>query len=278
MQANQQPNQQEQIQQQQIPKPQQQQQAQMQQLQSTAPNVVPTGNMPNMSTAGNTMNQMNQMQMQMNMQSKAGGAMNQAGMQPNLGPGGMPFNSGNMPSMMQGNTMSQQQPNQPNPQAQQAQANMQQLTAQQRQQQLNQLLHQQQLRARQMRAANAEMETESADNQPNNIINSAMQGQAQNHNQGMGQTMNNQQQIGQQQPQAQQQQFNQMNFNQMPTTSAQNQPTPTTQSQQPSGQQQMFNQGGPMNRFERPQMNNSKQALSMMLRQRNPTSLMNTPQ
>lgn len=34
-----------------------------------------------------------------------------------------------------------------------------------------------------------------------------------------------------------------------------------------------------MNRFERPQISNpSKQALSMMLRQRNPTSFMNNPQ
>lgn len=83
--------------------------------------------MPNMSTAGGSMNpQMNQMTSQLNLQvffkinnsniecercdeynflviqpKVAAPMMNQGGMQSNVGPGGMPFASGNMPSMMQ---------------------------------------------------------------------------------------------------------------------------------------------------------------------------------
>lgn len=102
--------------------------------------------------------------------------MNQGGMQSNVGPSGMPFASGNIPSMMQvititicwqtigpfeevdfysplyiytklqGNSMPQQQSNQANQQTQQGQSNIQQLSQAQRQQQLvNQMMHQQQV-------------------------------------------------------------------------------------------------------------------------------------
>lgn len=151
-----------------------------------------------------------------------------------------------------------------NPQAQvqvQTQANLQQLNQAQR---ISQLVQQQ-------------METNIKQNQPNNPVqnnpvpnnpmpnnqmqNNPLQGQAQSINQAQGLPHGQQMNAGQQQ----------WNFNQMQGTSAQNQPPNTSQSQQ------FFNQGG-MNRFERPQISNAtptKQALSMMLRSRHPSSFMN---
>lgn len=70
----------------------------MQQIQSTASNVGPSGNIPNMSTAGNLRNP--------TVTGSVNGAMmSQAGIQQNIGAGGMPFNtaqinSNNIPSMM----------------------------------------------------------------------------------------------------------------------------------------------------------------------------------
>lgn len=157
--------------------------------------------------------------------------------------------------MSQQQQQQQQQGNQANNPQTQAQANLQQINQAQRQQQLSQMAQQQQI------------EPNIKPTQPNNAIqnnplqNNPMQGQGQNINQAQGMS-----QMGGQQ------QWNFQNqINPMQGTSGQNQPASTTQPQQ------FFNQGG-MNRFERPQMNNptSKQALSMMLRQRHPSSFMNS--
>lgn len=65
-----------------------------QQIQNNAPNVSQTATMPNMPTAGN-------MRSQAAIAGNVNGSMmTQAGMQQNMGAGGMPFNSGNMSSMM----------------------------------------------------------------------------------------------------------------------------------------------------------------------------------
>lgn len=72
----------------------------MQQIQSSASNVGQSGNMPNMSTAGNLRNPTVT-------GSVNGSMMSQANMQPNIGAGGMPFNTSqinananNIPAMM----------------------------------------------------------------------------------------------------------------------------------------------------------------------------------
>lgn len=65
----------------------------MQQIQSSASNVAQTGNMPNMSTAGNMRNP--------TVTGSVNGSMiSQTGIQQNMSTGGMPFNSSNIPSMM----------------------------------------------------------------------------------------------------------------------------------------------------------------------------------
>lgn len=158
--------------------------------------------------------------------------------------------------MSQQQQQQQQGNQQSNPQTQ-AQANLQQMTQAQRQQQLQMVQQQQQ----------QQIESNIKQTQPNNPIqNNPMQtqGQAINQTQAMSQMGGGQQQWNFQ---------NQMN--QMQGTSGQNQPANTAQPQPQPQPQQFFNQG--VNRFERPQMNNptSKQALSMMLRQRHPTSFMN---
>lgn len=66
---------------------------QLQQIQSSASTVGQTGNMPNMSTAGNMRNPAVTGNVNGNM-------MNQSGMQQTMNAAGMPFNSGNMSSMM----------------------------------------------------------------------------------------------------------------------------------------------------------------------------------
>lgn len=146
--------------------------------------------------------------------------------------------------------MSQQQGNQTNNPQTQAQPNIQQLNQAQRQQQLNQLAQQQQIEP------NIKQNPPNNPIQSNNMQNNPMQTQGQTVNQTQAMS-----QMGGQQ---------QWNFNQMQGTSGQNQPANTSQPQQ------FFSQAG-MNRFERPQLNNptSKQALTMMLRQRHPSSFMN---
>lgn len=154
---------------------------------------------------------------------------------------------------------------------------MQQLNQAQRQQQISQLVQQQQ-----MESNIKQNQQQTNPIQTNPMQNSAMQNNPlQSQGQSVSQAQGVQQMSGQQQWN-----FNQMN--QMQGTSGQNQPSNTAQPQQqaqPQVQaqaqaqaqsQQFFNQAG-MNRFERPQMNNptSKQALSMMLRQRHPSSFMN---
>lgn len=173
--------------------------------------------------------------------------------------------------------MAQQQATQANNPQVQAQANIQQLNQVQRQQQINQLVQQQQMESNiKQTQPNNPIQNNPIQNNP--IQNNPMQtnpmqnNPLQNQNQTMNQTQGiaHSQQIAGQQQQQQQQQWNFNQMNQMQGTSAQNQPTNAAQPQQ------FFNQAG-MNRFERPQMNNptSKQALSMMLRQRHPSSFMN---
>lgn len=199
-------------------------------------------------------------------------------------------------SMLTGNVMAQQGNQALNPPQTQAQVNLQQMTPAQRQQHINQMVQQQQQQQ--------QLETGIKQNLPN----SAMQTPIQNANQtpasataaavAMSQ-MNSVSTTGGginasvttgtvsgAGGQTQQQQWNQMQLNSMnqmqatgpnatvnTTSTAQTQPQPSSQQQQ----QQFFNQGAAagMNRFERPQMNNSKQALTMMLRQRHPSSFMN---
>lgn len=147
--------------------------------------------------------------------------------------------------------MSQQQGSQANNPQTQAQANLQQINQAQRQQQLSQMAQQQQIEP------NIKPTQPNSAIQNNPLQNNPMQSQGQNINQAQGMS---------------QQQWNFQNqMNPMQGTSGQNQSASTTQPQQ------FFNQGG-MNRFERPQINNptSKQALSMMLRQRHPSSFMNS--
>lgn len=153
---------------------------------------------------------------------------------------------------------SQQPGNQTNNVQSQAQTNLQQLSQAQRQQQLNQLAQQQQQQQH--------IEANIKQTQPNSSIqNNPMQNQGQNMQPGAQGMPHPQQQM-----QSGQQQWNFNQINQMQGSAGQNQPANTSQPQQ------FFGQSGGMNRFDRPQMNNpSKQALSMMLRQRNPPTFMN---
>lgn len=168
--------------------------------------------------------------------------------------------------LLLGGVMSQQQGNQGNTQQPPTQANMQQLTHAQRQQQINQMVQQQQMDSniKQNQTNNPIQNNPLQSNvmQNNAMLNNTAQNQGQNLNQSQGMGSHSQQMSGQQQ----------WNFNQMQGNSGPNQAANTSQPQQ------MFNPAAAgMNRFERPQINNptSKQALTMMLRQRHPSSFMN---